>query len=133
MRKKSPVRDSGLRRPESAPLPGFLRQMREKAGLTQRDLGSHLKRQAKFVHDCETGQRRVAVGEFIAWCEGCGAPPAAAMAAYCKLLGRAGATWDAAEIQEAVAPSPWSRPASPARDRKVVALLDQAVKLIQGS
>jgi transcriptional regulator with XRE-family HTH domain len=56
-------------------LPAFLRSLREGAGLTQRELGGRLRRAQSWVHNCETGNRRVDVTEFIAWCKGCEADP----------------------------------------------------------
>lgn len=56
-------------------LPPFLRQTREAAGLTQRDLGARLGVSHVFVHKSEVGERRVDVTEFIDWCVACGADP----------------------------------------------------------
>ena len=57
------------------PVPGFLRTLRAEAGLTQRDIGSKLKRPQSWVYNCETGNRRVDVAEFCDWCRACGVPP----------------------------------------------------------
>jgi transcriptional regulator with XRE-family HTH domain len=57
-----------------------LRALREEAGLTQRELGAALKKPQSWVYNCETGNRRVDVTEFIAWARACGADPAAALA-----------------------------------------------------
>jgi len=51
-------------------LPGFLRQMREKAGLTQRQIGKRLNKPQSYVHNCETANRRVDIAEFISWATG---------------------------------------------------------------
>lgn len=59
-------------------LPGFLRGLREKAGLTQRELGERLKKPQSWVYNCETGNRRVDVTEFVAWAKACELDPAAA-------------------------------------------------------
>jgi len=40
-------------------LPSFLRQMREKAGLTQREIGKRLNKPQSWVYNCETANRRV--------------------------------------------------------------------------
>ena len=56
-------------------LPGFLRHMREEAGLTQRALAAKLKVTHVFVHKSEIGDRRVDIAEFIDWCEACGQDP----------------------------------------------------------
>ena len=47
-------------------LPGFLKEMKEKAGLTQRELGKRLRKPQSWVYNCETANRRVDVTEFIA-------------------------------------------------------------------
>lgn len=57
------------------PLPGFLRSLREGAGLTQRELGKRLKRPQSWVYNCETANRRVDLVEFIAWARCCGLDP----------------------------------------------------------
>jgi hypothetical protein len=56
-------------------LPPFLRALRESAGLTQRELGDRLARPQSWVYNCETGNRRVDVTEFIAWVRACGIEP----------------------------------------------------------
>lgn len=53
----------------------LLRELRENASLTQRDLGAAMGKPQSWVHNCETGNRRVDVTEFIAWCEACGIKP----------------------------------------------------------
>src|SRR5439155_26729919 len=57
-------------------IPGFLRRLREEAGLTQRKIGAILKRPQSWVYDCETGNRRVDICEFCEWCRACDAEPA---------------------------------------------------------
>jgi transcriptional regulator with XRE-family HTH domain len=59
-------------------LPGFLRALREEASLTQRDLGKRLKKPQSWVYNCETGNRRVDLTEFIAWARACDIEPQAA-------------------------------------------------------
>jgi transcriptional regulator with XRE-family HTH domain len=56
-------------------LPPFLRALREEAGLTQRDLGKRLKKPQSWIYNCETGNRRVDVTEFIAWARACKVDP----------------------------------------------------------
>jgi ribosome-binding protein aMBF1 (putative translation factor) len=56
-------------------VPSYLRSIREAQGLTQRDLAAKLKKQQYFVARCETGSRRVDVGEFVAWCLACKVVP----------------------------------------------------------
>ena len=61
--------------PDYRRLPGLLRQLREEAGLTQRDLGKRMKKPQSWIYNCESANRRVDVTEFAAWCRGCGADP----------------------------------------------------------
>ena len=61
-------------------LPGFLRTVREEAGLTQRELGKRLQKPQSWIYNCETGNRRVDVMEFIAWAKGCNLDPGVAFA-----------------------------------------------------
>lgn len=63
----------------------FLRQLREDAGLTQRDLGKRLKKPQSWIYNCETGNRRVDVTEFIAWVRACNADPEEAFAKLVRL------------------------------------------------
>jgi transcriptional regulator with XRE-family HTH domain len=57
------------------PLPGFLRSLREAAGLTQRDLGKRMRKPQSWVYNCETANRRVDLVEFIVWARCCGTDP----------------------------------------------------------
>lgn len=52
-------------------LPGFLREMRENAGLTQRELGKRLTKPQSYIYNCETANRRVDITEFILWAKAC--------------------------------------------------------------
>ena len=62
-------------------LPAMLRRMREDAKLSQRDLGDRLrKRPQSWVYNCETGNRRVDIAEFVAWCRACDVDPLKAVA-----------------------------------------------------
>ena len=67
--------------PAYRPVPAFLRQLREEAGLTQRALGERLRRPQSWVHNCETANRRVDVAEFALWCRACAADPKEAFGA----------------------------------------------------
>ena len=53
----------------------LLRTFREGAGLTQRDLGSRLKKPQSWVYNCESGNRRMDVTEFVAWVQACEMDP----------------------------------------------------------
>ena len=51
--------------------PAFLRQMRESANLTQREIGKRVKKPQSWVYNCETGNRRVDITEFVYWANAC--------------------------------------------------------------
>ncbi len=53
----------------------MLRDLREKAGLTQRDLARKLGISHVMVHNSETAERRVDVTEFADWCAACKTDP----------------------------------------------------------
>lgn len=53
-------------------------EMREKAGLTQRQLAAKLGRERNFVGRLELGERRLDMVEFYWVCNACGAEPAKA-------------------------------------------------------
>lgn len=57
------------------PLPAALREMREAAGLTQRELAKRLGLSHTMVHNSEVAERRVDVMEFADWCKACGMDP----------------------------------------------------------
>ena len=65
-------------------LPALLREMREKAGLTQRELAKKLSMNHTMVHNSETAERRVDVAEFLDWASGCGVDPLEAFADFIK-------------------------------------------------
>jgi transcriptional regulator with XRE-family HTH domain len=50
-------------------------EIREKAGVSQRELARRLKRAHSYVGRIEIGDRRLDVPEFIEWCELLGADP----------------------------------------------------------
>ena len=60
-------------------LPPYLREVRVKAGLTQRDLAKLLNKPQNFVHRSETGGRRIDPIELISWCQKCGGNPKTAI------------------------------------------------------
>ena len=53
----------------------MLRNMRRKAGLTQRELAKKLRIHNTMVHRSEIGDRRIDPVEFATWCRACGADP----------------------------------------------------------
>jgi transcriptional regulator with XRE-family HTH domain len=65
-------------------VPPFLQALRERAGLTQRELAAKLRRPQWWVARIETGSRRIDVAEFIEYCAGCGARPTAALEALAR-------------------------------------------------
>jgi len=64
----------------------MLRQMRETAGMTQRDLGKKPKKPQSWIYNCETANRRVDVTEFVRWCRACGVDPVKSVRALCDQL-----------------------------------------------
>jgi transcriptional regulator with XRE-family HTH domain len=66
-------------------LPAMLREMRESANLTQRELAKKLGINHTMVHNSETAERRVDVAEFIDWATNCGLDP---MDAFREFLDR---------------------------------------------
>jgi transcriptional regulator with XRE-family HTH domain len=66
------------------PLPGFLRELREKGGLTQRELGKRMKKPQSWIYNSETANRRVDVTEFIEWARCCGCDPGEAFSHFLK-------------------------------------------------
>jgi len=72
--------------PEYRVLVGFLREMREKAGLTQRELGKRLKKPQSWVYNCETANRRMDVTEFVSWAKACDVKPQTAFARLLEAL-----------------------------------------------
>lgn len=71
--------------PRYRSLPQLLREIREEAGLTQRDLGKSLKKPQSWIYNCESGNRRVDVAEFCRWCEACDLDPAAVIRRFLRL------------------------------------------------
>jgi transcriptional regulator with XRE-family HTH domain len=60
-------------------VPSFMRQLREDAGLTQRELAQVMKRSQWWIARIETGSRRIDIAEFIEFCQGCGVEPEKAL------------------------------------------------------
>ena len=65
-------------------VPPLLRQMRESAGLTQRELATKIGKTQSWVFKSESASRRVDISEFLEWCLGCGVEP---VDAFRKLAG----------------------------------------------
>ena len=66
-------------------VPPFLRRMRERAGLTQRQLASRIGQSQWWVTRSETGSRRLDVAEFVQFCVGCCIEPAKALTDLAKM------------------------------------------------
>ena len=60
-------------------LPAFLREMRLRASLTQRELAKRLRLSHTMIHSSETAERRVDIAEFADWAIACGIEPLDAM------------------------------------------------------
>ena len=61
-------------------VPAFLREIRKRAGLTQRELADQMGQSQWWVARSETGSRRLDVAEFIEFCLGCRLDPPKAVA-----------------------------------------------------
>ncbi len=75
--------------PDYLPLPPFLRTLREDAGLTQRDVGRELGKPQSWVHNCEIGNRRVDLTEFVKWATACGVDSLEAFRRFLTVAGTA--------------------------------------------
>lgn len=80
-------RQSAQQDPGYQPIPGFLRQLRTEADLSQRALGERLQKPQSWVQNCEIGSRRVDVREFIAWASACEVGPKVAMHRLLAVMG----------------------------------------------
>ena len=65
-------------------VPTFLREMRQKASLTQRQLADRIGQSQWWVARSESGSRRIDVAEFIEFCIGCRVDPAGAITGLAK-------------------------------------------------
>jgi len=65
-----------------------LKAVRERAGLTQRELCRRLDREHSFVSKYESGERRVDLAEFYWICRACGADPEAEASHLMKTFAR---------------------------------------------
>ncbi len=57
-------------------IPIYLREIREAAGLTQRQLARKIRKPQWWITRSETGSRRVDVAEFVEFCIACSVQPA---------------------------------------------------------
>jgi len=67
-----------------------IREIRESAGLTQRELCRKLNREHSFISKCELGERRIDIVEFYWICEACGANAEAEAKKIMKAFARLG-------------------------------------------
>jgi transcriptional regulator with XRE-family HTH domain len=65
-------------------VPTFLREIRKKAGLTQRQLALKIGQTQWWIARTETGSRRIDIAEFIVFSRGCGLDPAKALTDLAK-------------------------------------------------
>jgi transcriptional regulator with XRE-family HTH domain len=56
-------------------LPALLKEMREQADMTQRDLAKALSKAQSYIYNCEVSNRRVDITEFVLWSKACGVDP----------------------------------------------------------
>jgi len=56
-------------------VPHLLREMREQAGLTQREFAVRVGKTQSWVYKSESGLRRIDTAEFLDWCVGCEIKP----------------------------------------------------------
>jgi len=68
-----------LQAPRYRRIPSLLREMRERAKLTQRALAQKLRMNHTMIHNSETAERRVDVAEFADWATACGVDPVEAL------------------------------------------------------
>jgi transcriptional regulator with XRE-family HTH domain len=76
------VSKKAQQQPHYRRLPGFLRQLREDAGLTQRELGTKLEKPQSWIYNCETANRRVDLMEFVLWARACDKDPVKTVAEF---------------------------------------------------
>lgn len=68
-------------------VPQLLRETRENAGLTQRELAKKIGKSQSWVFKSEAASRRIDIAEFLEWCLGCGVDPLDALKRLMKLRG----------------------------------------------
>jgi len=61
-----------------------IRSIREKSGLTSRQLSKTLGKGHSYISNCEVGERRVDMAEFYWICKACGASPQKEVSALIK-------------------------------------------------
>jgi transcriptional regulator with XRE-family HTH domain len=66
-------------------VPILLRQMRESANLTQRELAKRMGKTQSWVFKSESALRRIDISEFLEWSVGCGVDPVEAFRGLLRL------------------------------------------------
>ena len=67
-------------------LPPMLKEMREQANMSQRDIGKILNKPQSYIYNCECLNRRLDITEFILWSKACGVDPKKAFAKLLKAI-----------------------------------------------
>lgn len=67
----------------------LLRSWRERAGLTQTQVGERLGNTQTFISKVERGERRLDVVEFTEWCDALGMAPGEALQQFLDICSRA--------------------------------------------
>jgi ribosome-binding protein aMBF1 (putative translation factor) len=65
-------------------VPKYLRELRESAGITQRELADRVGKNQSWVARCETGNRRIDIAEWVEWCLGSRVDPKQALDALIR-------------------------------------------------
>ena len=66
----------------------LLREVRERAGLTQAQIAERLETTQSIISKCERGERRLDIVELNAWCQALGIPLPVFIAEFEKALSR---------------------------------------------
>jgi transcriptional regulator with XRE-family HTH domain len=74
--------------PQHEELRRLLKERRQRAEMTQRDVAAKLGRPQRFISQVETGSHRVTVVEFLEFAEAIGFDPAAALRRVAKAANR---------------------------------------------
>ncbi|HLL88507.1 MAG TPA: helix-turn-helix transcriptional regulator [Tepidisphaeraceae bacterium] len=67
------------------PVMRLLREMREEAGMTQREMAAKVRKPQPWVHKSEVGERRLDINEFYLWATACNVRPEEAFERFVRL------------------------------------------------
>lgn len=84
---------ASVHHPRYVAIQAHLKSLREKAGMTQRDLADALKVDQTYVSKIERGDRYVDLAFYVDWCRACGADPARALRELLKET-----AWDGSDL-----------------------------------